>query len=79
MSRRRGFNARVRKLVEAASTEGSMRSDIDPQVTSRLLFGTINSIVEWYRPGGVITATELADHLITMAFEGLRIPATRAS
>lgn len=76
MTRRRVFNARVTQLVEDASAEGSLRSDVDPGITSRLLFGTINSIVDWYRPGATITVQELADHLITMAFEGLRIPAT---
>ena len=80
MTRRRKFNARVTKLVKTASLEGSVRADIDPAVTSRLLFGTINSIVEWYRPGGAITAASLADHLITMTFDGLRLPAAaRAS
>ena len=68
------------KLVGTASTEGSVRSDIDPAITSRLLFGTINSIVDWYRPEGAITAQELADDLITMTFDGLRLPAAaRAS
>ena len=76
MTRRRKFNSRVTKLVEAATTEGSMRGDIDPAITSRLLFGTINSIVDWYRPGGAITVPKLADHLITMAFDGLRLPAS---
>jgi AcrR family transcriptional regulator len=75
MTRRRTFNARVTALVKAASTEGTMRRDIDPAITSRLLFGTINSIVDWYHPGGPITAQKLADHVITMAFDGLRTPA----
>ena len=80
MTRRREFNSRVTKLVETASTEGSIRSDIDPAITSRLLFGTINSIVDWYRPQGAITAAKLADDLITMTFDGLRLPvAARAS
>jgi len=66
--------------VKTASTEGSVRGDIDPTITSRLLFGTINSIVDWYRPGGAITAQRLADDLITMTFDGLRLPAAeRAS
>jgi AcrR family transcriptional regulator len=75
MTRRRAFNTRVTSLVKAASTEGSIRSDIDPGITSRLLFGTINSIVEWYRPGGADTEHELADHIVTMALDGLRLPA----
>jgi AcrR family transcriptional regulator len=76
MTRRRTFNARATKLVKAASAEGSVRSDIDPAIASRLLFGTVNSIVDWYRPGGGITAQKLADHIVTMAFDGLRVSAT---
>jgi AcrR family transcriptional regulator len=76
MTRRRTFNARVTKLVKAASAEGSVRSDIDPAIASRLLFGTVNSIVDWYRPGGGITAQKLADHIVTMSFDGLRVSAT---
>jgi len=80
MTRRRAFSARVTTLVKAAGAEGSMRGDIDPGTTSRLLFGTINSIVDWYRPGGAITAQKLADDLIAMSFDGLRLPAAgRAS
>ena len=76
MTRRRTFNAQVTKLVKAATAEGSMRSDIDPAITSRLLFGAVNSIVDWYRPGGNITAQKLADHIVAMTFDGLRVSAT---
>ncbi|WP_312180629.1 TetR/AcrR family transcriptional regulator [Arthrobacter sp.] len=71
LKRRREFDRRVAQLVEAAQSEGSMRSDIDPRTTTRLLFGTINSIVEWYKPGGPIGAAKLADDVISMAFDGL--------
>ena len=51
-----------------------MRSDIAPDVISRLLFGTVNSLVEWYRPGGPVDPAVLADAVTTLAFEGLRAP-----
>jgi hypothetical protein len=31
----------------------------------------VNSLVEWYRPGGPVDADMLADTLATLAFEGL--------
>ncbi|MCC9176486.1 TetR/AcrR family transcriptional regulator [Arthrobacter sp. zg-Y750] len=71
LARRREFDHRVADLVDAARREGSVRSDIDPRTTTRLLFGTINSIVEWYRPGGPLPAQKLADNIITMVFDGL--------
>ncbi|MFD1212217.1 TetR/AcrR family transcriptional regulator [Arthrobacter sp. GCM10027362] len=75
LERRRAFDHRVAELVDAARSEGSLRSDIDPRTTTRLLFGTINSIVEWYKPGGPLTAEKLADDLLSMLFDGLHLPA----
>lgn len=71
LERRRAFDHQVSALVEAARSEGSIRKDIDPRTTTRLLFGTINSVVEWYKPGGPLTPEKLADDVIAMAFEGL--------
>ena len=71
LARRREFDHRVAQLVDAARSEGSLRSDIDPRTTTRLLFGTINSIVEWYKPGGPISPEKLADDIILMVFHGL--------
>jgi AcrR family transcriptional regulator len=75
LERRREFDHKVAALMDAARAEGSLRSDIDPRTTTRLLFGTINSIVEWYKPGGKLTSQKLADDLISMMFDGLHLPA----
>lgn len=71
LDRRRTFDREVAALVDAARQEGSLRGDIDPRTTTRFIFGTINSIVEWYRPGGPLTAEKLADDIILMVFDGL--------
>ena len=46
----RTFDHEVAALISAARDEGSLRQDMDPRTVTRLLFGTINSIVEWYKP-----------------------------
>ncbi|WP_427172324.1 TetR/AcrR family transcriptional regulator [Arthrobacter sp. 92] len=74
MERRRAFDHKVAELISAARDEGSLRKDIDPRTVTRLLFGTINSIVEWYKPGGSLSPEKLADDVITMAFKGLHVP-----
>lgn len=64
MERRREFDQRVADLLKAAVAEGDLRSDVDVRLATRLLFGMINSMVEWYRPaagadaspGGIATA-----------------------
>jgi AcrR family transcriptional regulator len=71
LERRRTFDHRVAGLISAARDEGSLRQDIDPRTVTRLLFGMINSIVEWYKPGGPLSPKRLADDVITMAFDGL--------
>ena len=50
LARRRAFDALVASLVEEAERDGDIRADVDPKLAARLLFGTVNSIVEWYRP-----------------------------
>jgi len=72
LQRRREFDRVVTELVRAAVTDGDVRPDVDPAVTSRLLFGTVNSLAEWYRPGGGLSADDLADALVTTVFAGLR-------
>jgi AcrR family transcriptional regulator len=73
LARRRAFDRAVAALVVEARDEGSLRSDVDPGVATRLLFGMINSIVEWYRPGGAEGADQLAEDVLTVAFDGLRV------
>ena len=71
LARRRTFDRRVAQLVDDARSDGSLRQDIDARVVTRLLFGMVNSIVEWYRPGGPRQAARLADAIVTVAFDGL--------
>lgn len=75
LARRRKFDRLVTDLVRQAEAEGDIRPDIDPAITARLLFGMVNSLVEWYRPRGGLDAGELADVVCAVAFDGLRRPA----
>jgi AcrR family transcriptional regulator len=79
LRRRREFDGAVTALVLEARDEGSVRSDIDPRVVTRLIFGMINSIVEWYRPEGPESADQLASDVLAMALEGLSSKALPAS
>jgi AcrR family transcriptional regulator len=72
LERRRRLDRIVTDLVRAAEEEGSVRPDVDPALTSRLLFGTVNSLTEWYRPDGDLTPDALADAVVTTTFGGLR-------
>ena len=71
LKRRRVLDEKLATLVQAAVDEGALRDDIAPDVISRLLFGTVNSLVEWYRPGGPVDADVLARSVASLAFDGL--------
>ena len=72
LERRRAFDQQVTGIVRAAQEEGTVRDDVDASVATRLLFGMVNSLVEWYRPGGAEDADALARDVLTVALDGLR-------
>lgn len=72
LERRRAFDQAVTTIVRDAQREGSVRPDVDASVATRLLFGMVNSLVEWYRPGGPEDADALARDVLTVALDGLR-------
>ncbi|WP_341770584.1 TetR/AcrR family transcriptional regulator [Actinomadura rubrisoli] len=72
LARRREFDRLVAALVARAEAEGDVRPDIDPAITGRLLFGLVNSLVEWYKPHGGATGAHIADAVCKVAFDGLR-------
>ncbi|MYV98327.1 TetR/AcrR family transcriptional regulator C-terminal domain-containing protein, partial [Streptomyces sp. SID3343] len=74
LARRRDFDHRVADLVAEAAAEGGVRDDIDPGLISKLLFGTVNSLIEWYRPSGALPVGTVSDALATILFDGLRAP-----
>lgn len=72
LARRREFDRLVAGLVAQAEADGDIRPDIDPAIAARLLFGLVNSLIEWYRPRGGASGEEIADALCKVAFGGLR-------
>jgi AcrR family transcriptional regulator len=74
MERRREFDVRVSELLKDAVAEGDLRADVEVRLATRLLFGMINSIVEWYRSDGrgAVDGEQVADAVVRLAFDGLR-------
>jgi AcrR family transcriptional regulator len=71
LKRRRWLDDQLAGLVREAAAEGALRDDIAPDLVSRLLFGMVNSLVEWYRPEGAHDAATVADAVASIAFDGL--------
>jgi AcrR family transcriptional regulator len=72
VERRRSFDRRLARLVQEAVDAGEVRDDLDPRLVTRLLFGAVNGVVEWFRPGGAHGPREVADVLVALVFDGLR-------
>lgn len=74
LQRRRALDTRLATLVIRAQSDGAVRADLDPHVVARLVFGTVNSLTEWYRPahdaGGGMPVGAYSDAPATNAAAG---------
>lgn len=72
LHRRRALTRQIEEVVRRAQDESSVRTDLNAGSISRLMFGMINSIVEWYRPGGPHGPEDLAKIVPAIIFDGVR-------
>jgi AcrR family transcriptional regulator len=72
LERRRELDARTAALTAKAVADGDLDPDVDPKLVTRLVFGAVNSVTEWYRPGGEVGPQQIADTLARMLVDGLR-------
>jgi AcrR family transcriptional regulator len=73
LARRREFDRFTASLVKEAVADGDLRTDIDPALTARLLFGLVNSVSEWYKPRPDDDGAAVADAVCALVFGGLRV------
>lgn len=71
MQRRREFEVRVVELVRLAMHDGEVTSPVDPALTTRLIFGLVNSIAEWYRPERGMEAPDIPEAVVALVMRGL--------
>lgn len=70
VERRRAFDRHVTDIIAQAQSEGDVRTDLDPRLLARLIFGMSNSVVEWYR-SGTLTREAIAHAVVAIAFDGI--------
>jgi AcrR family transcriptional regulator len=78
VKRRREFDQAVAEFIAEGQRDGEIRADVDPGLASRLAIGMATWLVEWYRPGGKLTNSQLADAVVTMVFDGLVVSQERS-
>ncbi len=71
MVRRRAFDERVAAIVREAQSAGEFDPTLDASLSVRLMFGMVNSIVEWYKPDGPLPIERIADALVHIVFSGV--------
>ena len=71
LERRREFDRVVTELVRTAQRDGDLRTDLEPRLVVRLLFGMSNSVVEWFRPGAALDAATVTRTVLGIVFEGI--------
>jgi AcrR family transcriptional regulator len=74
LERRRHIDDQLATLVERAVAEGDLRDDVPPDLISKLVFGMVNSLVDWYRPDGPLPPETLAKSVADVLFQGLHSP-----
>ncbi|MGH3411888.1 MAG: TetR/AcrR family transcriptional regulator [Marmoricola sp.] len=71
-------NARFRELwtglLRDGVAAGELRTDLDVEVVFRFLRDTVWVAVNWYRPGGALSAGEVADQYLTILLDGIAAP-----
>jgi AcrR family transcriptional regulator len=76
LERRREFDRFTAELVSHAMADGDLRADIDAAVATRLAFGMVNSLTEWYQPGRGISPSVVAEATVGVILSGLRSDAS---
>jgi AcrR family transcriptional regulator len=58
-------------LLTEGTRTGALRADLDLELTYRFIRDTVWVAVNWYRPGGELTAQQVADQYLSILFDGL--------
>ena len=72
LERRREFDREVATLVTRAVADGDLDDTVEPRLATRLLFGMLNSAVEWYEPARADATADLGEAVWRLASAGLR-------
>jgi AcrR family transcriptional regulator len=70
IARRDRYEARVRAVIEQGIADGVFRP-VDAKVAAFVIFGAINWIAHWYRPGGSLEPEQLGERFADYLTGGL--------
>lgn len=62
-----------REAIVEGQEGGVVRDDIEPSIAVHGIFGMINWMFRWFRPGGRLSARDVASQFALIAIEGLTV------
>lgn len=68
------YEHRMREILNAGKESGDICPGLDVSLASFALFGMMNWVYHWYRPGGKRTAADVADAFAEMAVRSVACP-----
>lgn len=76
----RAYGRFWRHLLADGQREGVVRADLDPGLVQLVLLGTSIYALQWFKPGGRLSARDLSESVADMFFNGVkpRVPRTAA-
>jgi len=70
----REYEGRVESVIRSGIAAGEFRDDIDPWLTTRAWFGMHNYTYLWLRPGGRLSARDVAKPFADIFMRGIERP-----
>ena len=67
---KREIDRRLRSFIQQGIDDGSI-APCDPKMAAFAIAGALNWISMWYKPGGALSAEEIAENLVRILIEGL--------
>ena len=64
-------------VLQRGVADDSFRADLDLEVAYRFMRDTVWVAVRWYRPGGTLTADQVAKQYLAIVLDGISAPAQR--
>jgi AcrR family transcriptional regulator len=64
------------KVIREGISTGELRTDLDAKLAHRYIRDAIWVAVRWYRPGGRLSSSQLAEQYLTLMLDGMRAPET---
>ncbi len=65
------FRELWRAVLQRGVDDGEFRVDLDVELAYRFLRDTVWVAVRWYRPGGALTADDIADQYLSIVLDGI--------